>query len=135
MPSSSLFWYSLHIRYLGHLSHITNVICANTQCCQLKRKQWRCNAFVCYSEHKDIDADLPEFPVGAANAKNQTGLDRQKCKYYFGDNVKAKSISGKKFLLAAQLESRSTLAGMAYTICGDLLSAQRKEREEQAQAI
>ena len=54
-------------------------------------------------KHKDIDVDLTEFPVGAIEAQNQSCLDRQKCKYHFGDKDKVESISGKQPLYALQI--------------------------------
>ena len=52
-------------------------------------------------KHKDIEVDLTEFSVGAIEAQNQSCLDRQKCKYHFGDKVE--SISGKQSLYAPQI--------------------------------
>lgn len=67
------------------------------------KEQWKCDTFVCHSQHEDIDVDLTEFPVGAVKTQNQSCLDWQKRKYHFGDNVKVESISGKKSLQAAQV--------------------------------
>ena len=58
---------------------------------------------VCHSKHKDIDVYITEFPVGAVKAQNQSCLDWQKCKYHYGYEVKAESISGKESLQTAQV--------------------------------
>ena len=74
------------------------------------KKQWKCNALVCHSEHKDIDVGLSEFPVGVIKAQNQSGFDRQKRKYHFGDKVEVEGVTGKKSLEATQI-------GIAFYAC------------------
>lgn len=66
-------------------------------------ERWKCDTLVCRTEHKDIDVDLAGFPVGAVKAKNRSCLDRQRCKYSFGDKVKVGNISGKGPLQVSQV--------------------------------
>ena len=56
------------------------------------------NPFIGDAQHKNVDIELPELPVGAIHAEHKTGLDGKQRENHTGYDVKVKNILGKESL-------------------------------------
>ena len=56
------------------------------------------NTFIGDAQHKNVDIELSELPVGAIHTEHKTGLDRKQRENHAGDDVKVKNILGKESL-------------------------------------
>lgn len=56
------------------------------------------NPFIGDAQHKNVDIELPELPVGAIHAECKTGLDGKQRENHTGYDVKVKNIPGKESL-------------------------------------
>ena len=56
------------------------------------------NPFIGDAQHKNIDIELSELPVGAIHAEHKTGLDRKQRENHTRYDIKVKNILGKESL-------------------------------------
>lgn len=56
------------------------------------------NPFIGDAQHKNVDIELPELPVGAIHAEYKTALDGKQRENHTGYDVKVKNILGKESL-------------------------------------
>ena len=61
------------------------------------------NPFVCYAQHKDIDVEVPELPVGAVHAQHKPRLDWEQSENHTCDNIKVKNILGEESLKPSEI--------------------------------
>ena len=67
------------------------------------KNQGERDTFICNPEHKDVDVDFAELPVGAIHRQHQTGLFGKQGKYDFGNDIKVKGELGKEPLDTPQI--------------------------------
>lgn len=56
------------------------------------------NPFIGDAQHKNVDIELPEFPVGTIHTEHKTCLDRKQRENHTGYDIKVKNILGKESL-------------------------------------
>ena len=65
--------------------------------------QGKRDALICNSEHKYVDVDLAELPVGPVHRQYQAGLFRKQGKYDSGNDIKVKGELGKEPLDTSEI--------------------------------
>lgn len=70
---------------------------------QETENQWESYTLVGDAEHKDIDIEFTELPIGTVHAQYQPRLDRKQRKYHPGYYIEIQGILGKEPLQASKI--------------------------------
>ena len=96
---------------------------------------WECNAFIGYTQHKDIDIEFSELPVGAVHTEHKTVLYRKQRKNHTGYDVKIKNVLGEESLKSSEVgalvdSSRHRVCQLVEAHCLHYTECMEKQRHK-----